>query len=167
MGANDYRVKMRSKTKAYHVNALKKYIAREPEVDVHTSSKDDASIAVARVVHQDTDPELWEIPDLEVKLGEDLSEGKQCILKDLICMKKLYEETDVIQHRVKLKDNTPICCKPYALPWEELWNEVDSMLEMVSNRVSVDYRKLNKIIKVDPEPMMTAEDLFRRPSGKK
>ena len=24
-------------------------------------------------------------------------------------------ETDVIQHRVKLKDNTPICCKPYPL----------------------------------------------------
>ena len=59
VGANDYRVKMRSKTKTYHVNVLKKYIAREPEVDViHTSNKDDASIAAAGVVHQDTDPEL-------------------------------------------------------------------------------------------------------------
>ena len=28
-------------------------------------------------------------------------------------------------------------------------------------------RKLNKITKVDPEPIMTAEDLYRRLSGKK
>ena len=57
--ANDYRVKMRFKTKIYHVNVLTKYIAREPEVDVvYTSNKDDATTAVARVVHQDTDPEL-------------------------------------------------------------------------------------------------------------
>ena len=58
------------------------YIAR---VDVvHINNKDDATIAVARVVLEDTDPELGEVPDLEVKLGEDLSEDQQCILKDLI-----------------------------------------------------------------------------------
>ena len=54
---------MGSKTKRYHVNVLKKYIAREPKVDlVHTSNKDDATIAVAKVVYQDTDPELAEVP---------------------------------------------------------------------------------------------------------
>ena len=57
VGANDYRVKMRSKTKMYHVNVLKKYIARGPEVNV--------------------------IPTSTYKLGEDLSEDQQCIL-DLI-----------------------------------------------------------------------------------
>ena len=36
-----------------------------------------------------------------------------------------------------------------------------------SNRVCGDFRKLNKITEVDPEPMTTAEDLFRRLSGKK
>ena len=36
-----------------------------------------------------------------------------------------------------------------------------------SNRVHVDFRKLNKITEVDSEPMTTAEDLFRRLSGKK
>ena len=46
-GENDYRVKIGFKTKTYHV---KKYIAKEPEVDVvHTSNKDDATVAVARV----------------------------------------------------------------------------------------------------------------------
>ena len=64
------------------------------------------------MVHQDTDPELEEVPDLEVKLGEDLSEDQQCILKDLTsggtCIYRYA-------HRVKLKDNTPICCKPYSI----------------------------------------------------
>ena len=65
VGANDYRVKMVSKTKTYPVNMLKKYISREHKVDVvHTSNKDDATIAVARVINQDTVPELGEVPDL-------------------------------------------------------------------------------------------------------
>ena len=84
-------------------------------------------------------------------------------------------ETDVILHRVKLTEDTPIRCKPYPLPYamrEELWNEVDSMLEMGVVRSSWLRRKivltgcvLNKISEVDPEPMTTAEDLFSRLSG--
>ena len=90
-------------------------------------------------------------------------------------------ETNEIQHRVKLTDDTLIRCKPYPLPYairEELRYEVDSMLEMGvvkpsmspyvspiimvkkkdgSNRVCVDFRMLNKITEVDPEPMITAE----------
>ena len=66
VGANNYIIKMGSKTKTYHVNMLKKYIARDPEVDVVlTSNKDDATIAVAGVIYQDTGPELGEVPDLE------------------------------------------------------------------------------------------------------
>ena len=66
MGAKDYRIKMVSKTKKYHENMFKKYIARQPEVDVvHLSNKDDVTIAAARVIYQDTDPELGEVPDLE------------------------------------------------------------------------------------------------------
>ena len=75
---------MRSKTKTYHVNVLKKYIARKPEVHVvHTINKVDATIGVARVVHQDTDPELGEVPDVEVKLGEDVSEDQQMYTEGL------------------------------------------------------------------------------------
>ena len=61
MGPKDYRVKMGSKTKMYHVNMLKEYNAREPEEDVvHTSNKNDATMAVAGVIYQDTDPERAE-----------------------------------------------------------------------------------------------------------
>ena len=34
-----------------------------------------------------------------------------------------------------------------------------------SNRICVDYRKLNKVTHFDPEPMTTAEDLFQKLSG--
>ena len=72
VGASDYRVKIGSKTKMYHVNMLKKYIAREPEVDVvHTSNKDNATIPVTGVMYEDTDPELGKVPDLGVDLSED------------------------------------------------------------------------------------------------
>ena len=46
-GANYYH-KMGSKTKMYHVNLLKKYIAGDHGVDmVHTSNKNDATMAEA------------------------------------------------------------------------------------------------------------------------
>ena len=207
VGANDYRVKMGSKTKTYHVNMLKKYISREPEGNVvPVDDTDGTTVAVAGVIHQDVDPELGEVPDLEgyrqregvrdVKLGDELPEDQRRVLKDLVrrypdVFTDMPGETDVIQHQIRLTDDTPIRCKPYPLPYamrEELRNEVDTMLEMGvvrpstspyaspivmvkmkdgSNRVYVDFRKLNKITEVDPEPMTTAEDLFRRLSGKK
>ena len=118
VGANRYRINMGSKTKTYHVNMLKKYIAKEREVDVVlTSNKDDATLAVAGVIYQDTDPEMGEVLDLEgshqkegvrdVKLGEDLSEDQHRMLKDLTrrypnIFTDMPRETNVIQHRMKL-----------------------------------------------------------------
>ena len=61
VGAKDYRVKMGSETKTCHVNMLKKYIYREPDVD----STDGAAVDGAGVIHQEVDPELGEVPDLE------------------------------------------------------------------------------------------------------
>ena len=68
VGTNDYRVKIGSKTKTYHMNMLKKYyIATEPEVDVvHTSNKD--------VVDKDIDQELGEVPDFIRKKGFEMSD---------------------------------------------------------------------------------------------
>ena len=149
VGANDYRVKMGSKTKTYHVNMLKKYISREPEGNVvPVDDTDGATVAVAGVIHQDVDPELGEVPDLEgyrqregvrdVKLGDELPEDQRRVLKDLVrrypdVFTDMPGETDVIQHQIRLTDDTPIRCKPYPLPYamrEELRNEVDTMLEM-------------------------------------
>ena len=61
---------------------------------VHTSNKNDATMPIAGVIYQDTDPELGEVPDSEgyrqkegvqdIKLGDDLSEDQRHMLKDLI-----------------------------------------------------------------------------------
>ena len=108
---------MGSKMKTNHVNMLKKYISREPEGNVvPVDSTNGATVAVAGVIHQDVNPELGEMPDLERYVFTDMP-GK----------------TDVIQHQIKLTDDMPIRYKPYPLPYairEELRNEVDTMPEM-------------------------------------
>ena len=78
-------------------------------------------------------------------LAEELPEDQRRVLKDPLrrCPDDFTDmpgKTDVMQHQIKMTD---------------------------SNRVCIDFRKLNKITKVDSEPMTTAEDLFRSPSGKK
>ena len=147
VGANDYRVKMGSKMKTYHVNMLKKYISREPEGKVvPVDDIGGATVAVAGVIHQDVNPELGEVPDLDgyrqregvcdVKLGDELPEDQQGVLKDLVrrypdVFTDMLGETDVIQHQIRLTGDMPIRCKPYPLPYamrEELRNEVDTML---------------------------------------
>ena len=95
VGANDYRVKIGSKTKTYHLSMLKKYISREPEGNVvPVNSTDGATIAVAGVTHHDVDPELGEVSDLkgyrqregvsDMKLGDELPEDQRRVLKDLV-----------------------------------------------------------------------------------
>ena len=98
-------------------------------------------------------------------MGEELPEDQQRVLKDLV---RMYP--DVFTDMPRETDDTPIRCKPYPLAYamrEELRNKVASMLEMGvvrpstspyaspivmvkkkdgSNRVCVDFRKLNKII---------------------
>ena len=79
-------------------------------------------------------------------------------------------ETDVVQHQIKLSDDTPIRCKPNPLPYamrEELRNEVGpstslyaSPINMVKkkdsyNRVCVNFQKLNEITKVIMNPSST------------
>ena len=70
---------MGSKTKTYHINMLKKYISRE--LEGNEVPVDDTDGATDGVIHQDVDPDLGELPDLEgyhqregvrdVKLGDE------------------------------------------------------------------------------------------------
>ena len=92
----------------------------------------------------------------------------------------------IIKHRVHLNNNRPIRCRPYALPYAirgKIHEEIQEMINtgivresdspyaspMVvvkkkdgSNRVFVDYRKLNRITVTDSEPMTIVEDLFQK-----
>ena len=97
---------------------------------------------------------------------------------------KIPGKASVIEHKIDLTDDRPIRCKPYPLPIskrgeirEEIKNMMDtgivrkssssyaSSLVVVkkkdgSNRMCVDYRKLNLVTVADLAPMTTAEDLF-------
>ena len=127
----------------------------------------------------------------DVCLGVNLGEAQQGEIMNVLgkytdVFTDLPGKTDLIKHRVELTENEPIRSKPYPLPYavrEELRGEIREMISLGiiressspyaspvvivkkkdgSNRICVDYRKLNKLTIADPEPMITAEDLFQQ-----
>jgi transposase InsO family protein len=95
------------------------------------------------------------------------------------------------EHRIELTSNEPVRSKPYPVPYgirDSLKKEIQSMLDMGiiqkstspyaspvvmvrksdgSNRVCIDYRKLNRMTMFDPEPMVNADGIFARLSESK
>ena len=127
----------------------------------------------------------------DVKLSEDLSEEQRADARKMLERhKELFTDLPgrarVIRHRLTLTDDKPIRSKPYPLPYAKRANlkeEIDKMLKAGiiqetnspyaspivivnkkdgTDRICVDYRKLNRVTVADPEPMRTAEDLFQR-----
>ena len=97
----------------------------------------------------------------------------------------ISEKTGILEHWVHFAGDRRIRCRPYALPYvvREIQEEIQEMINtgivresnlpylspMVvgkkkdgSNRICVDYRKMNRITVTDLEPMTTAEDLFQK-----
>ena len=127
----------------------------------------------------------------DVKLGIELTKIQQEEMMDtLVRYAEVFSDipgkTDMIEHKIELTNNNPVRSRPYPLPYamrENLKREIQDMLSLGiiresnspfaspivivkkkdgSNRICVDYRKLNKLTVADPEPMVTAEDLFQR-----
>ena len=127
----------------------------------------------------------------DVKLGIELTKTQQEEMMDtLVRYAEVFSDipgkTNVIEHKIKLTNNIPVRSRPYPLPYalrENLKREIQDMLSLGiiresnssfaspivivkkkdgSDRICVDYRKLNKLTVADPEPMVTAEDLFQR-----
>ena len=95
------------------------------------------------------------------------------------------------KHKIHLTSNTPVVTKPYPLPFknrEKLKKEIKKMEETGiirrsdspyaspvvvvskkdgSDRICVDYRKLNHITIFDPEPMISVNDLLHKLNGSK
>ena len=122
-------------------------------------------------------------------------EQKQDIQQLLIEFEDIFTDipgrTTLTEHSILLTTDAPIHCKPYPLPhsmYEVVDAELDSMLKMDiiessnspyaspivlvrkpdgSNRVCVDYRKLNNITIFDPEPMPQTEQIFAKLSKDK
>ena len=132
----------------------------------------------------------------DVKTGPNLTDEQRNEFMDLAKQfTNLFTEapgaTDLVQHHIKLISDEPVRSRPYSVPYsirESLRRDIADMIKMGviressspyaspvvvvkkkdnTNRVCVDYRKLNKLTVFDPEPMPTAEHLFQKLSGDK
>ena len=132
----------------------------------------------------------------DVATGSNLTDEQRSEFMDLANQfASLFTEapgtTDLAQHHIKLTSDEPVRSRPYPVPYsmrESLKKDIADMIKMRviresdspyaspvvvvkkkdnTNRVCVDYRKLNKLTVIDPEPMPTAEHLFQKLSGDK
>ena len=132
----------------------------------------------------------------DVTTGSNLTDEQRSEFMDLANeFSSLFTEapgtTDLAQHHIKLTSDEPVRSRPYPVPYsrrESLKKDIADMIKMGviresdspyaspvvvvkkkdnTNRVCVDYRKLNKLTVIDPEPMPTAEHLFQKLSGDK
>ena len=127
-------------------------------------------------------------PDLEAKQKQDVVELLTEFEDVFTDVPKI---TNLGEHSIKLTSSEPVRSKAYPLPYavrEAVDKEIDSMLELGiiepstapyaspivvvkkadgSNRICVDYRKLNKITIFDPEPIPQMQDLFSDLAGSK
>ena len=124
----------------------------------------------------------------DVKLAKDLPAEQRADLEKLLS-KHHGTFTDrpgrchVAEHRVDLISEQPVVSKPYAVPHslrESLREDLEEMERAgiirpssspyaspgvivkkrdQSNRICIDYRKLNRLTKVDPEPMIPLKDV--------
>ena len=126
----------------------------------------------------------------DVKLGIKLTKTQQKEMMDTLArypevFSDIPGKTDMIEHKIELTDNNPVRSRPYLLPYalrENLKREIEDMISFGiiresnspfaspivivkkkdgTNRICVDYRKLNKLTVADTDPIITAEDLFQ------
>ena len=127
----------------------------------------------------------------DVKLGIELTKTQQKEIMDTLvryteAFSDIPGKTDMIEQKIELTDNNPVRSRPYPLPYalrENLKRKIEDMLSLGiiresnspfaspivivkkkngSDRICGEYRKLNKLTVADPDPMITAEDLFQR-----
>lgn len=132
----------------------------------------------------------------DVSLGGGLESNQQLQLMELLnkfgdIFSDLPGNATGMEHSIQLTTDEPVKSKPYGLPYrvrETLKEDIKDMLKMGvirpstspyasptvivkkpdgSNRICIDYRKLNRISVFDPEPMIKADDLFQKLSGDK
>ena len=99
--------------------------------------------------------------------------------------------TNLAEHKIEMVTDDPVRVKPYPIPYslrEELKQDIEQMLDMGvirksdspysspivivrkkdgSNRICIDFRRVNKLSRFDSEPMIRPQDIFSRISQDK
>ena len=125
----------------------------------------------------------------DVKVNPNLEQEQERGVRDKVSeFKSIFSErpglTNLVEHQIPLTSDIPVRSKPYPIPYscrESLKKEIQKMEEMGiiersntpyssppvvvgkrdgTDRVCIDYRKLNQISVFDPEPVPTAEHIF-------
>ena len=192
---------MGDKLKTWHVNMLKRYFSRD------TNAKSLAgSVNEEVVVEKHSDfhcNDLLEFPVVvaketidDVTLGSQLSSEQRSelsdVLKDYVFeFSDLPGTIDLVQHKIELISDQPVCSKPYPVPLklqEKLLGHIKEMLNLGIirrsdsayasrivlvrkkdgiNRLCIDYQKLNKMTLFDPQPMTNITDVLEKLNGDK
>jgi len=191
---NNYVIQMETRKRTYHANMLKAYFERDPEdmsianaavIEPEDESEDMLELYSVRQT------ETYE----DVDINPELSTEQQHQIRSLLYeFRDVFSDLPGLcnlgKHSIKLTTNEPVQSKPYSLPYAMrtvVDQEIDAMLKMQiiesssspyaspmvivkkqdghSNRVCIDYRKLNKITIFDAEPMTQMSEIFARLAG--
>ena len=200
IGDWNYRISLPGKTRVYHANLLKKYIARESLSFSHHAAAGVIPPVVDQLDYdrlQDSVPfiplsseETWR----DVCVSSDLSPDQSRSVRQLCyefrdILSDRPHRTDLSQCELKLHSQDPIRVRPYPIPHsqeETVREEVQAMLDLGAIersdspfsspivlvkkkdgkiRFCIDYRRLNKELEFDGEPMPDVGAIFSSVSG--
>ena len=187
---NDYKIKLPNRTKMFHANMLKKYWERDQEsLNAMVIEEPPISDTLEGELNLFTKTQTETYKD--VKVNPHLTETERREVMQILeefqdVFSDLPKLTNLGEHSISLTTAEPVYSKPYILPYairDEIDKELESMMESGiiersnspyaspivvvkkpdgSNRICVDYRKLNKITIFDPQPMTKPDDIFAK-----
>ena len=149
----DYTVKMKKKTKTFHINMIKKWYDRHEDENMEVDNQDEIideaddrhfhSICIIYGKEEDFAYEDIENPLLvphesvnDIRMDSLLTEEQKQQLNDLCkefddVLTDVPGRTSVIEHKVVLNSETPVYKRPYTMPYavrEKVEQEVKNML---------------------------------------
>ena len=184
MGPVNYEVEIpdQQTTKVYHVNLLKKWFPRrEPErAYVHMVTDEQEELPCVQQDQQDLGSATY---------GEQLTEEQKAQVTEVISQFPQISQqqpgrTTELTHRIVTTDQQPIRLRPYRIPpavKDDVVSELQELLKSGiveestsewaapivvvkkkdgTNRICVDYRKLNTITKFDAYPMPRIDEML-------
>ena len=191
---NNYRVQLNGRLKLFHANMLKKYVERKTtEVELLNAAvvEDSHDVEMGEISEfVDEQKENFKNVNINPQLSSEQKEEVTSLLSEFTDLfTDVPKVTNLGNHSIQLTSSEPIRSKAYPLPFAmraAVDKELDAMLASGviepstasyaspivvvkkhdgSNRICIDFRKLNKITIFDPEPLPQMRDIFAELSG--